>query len=121
MSPVAFQREPRELQPDALQALQAAVTHFKTQAAVALQLNVSASAVNQLLKGTYRGDVSGMEQRIRGVFMRVTVQCPVLGEISTKTCLDEQRRRVVFTNPLRVQLARACKTCPHRKEGAPTC
>lgn len=114
-------RPPRALSPDALDALQRAVRHFGTQARVAVELGISAAAVNQALQGKYRGDVDGIEQRIRGALMQVTVVCPVLGELSTKDCLDEQRRKVVFTNPLRVRLARACKTCPNRKEGASKC
>lgn len=109
-------RVPRALPADAFRALQRAVAHFGTQVAVARVLGISAAAVNQALKGTYRGDVDGIEQRIRGALMAVTVVCPVIGEISTKQCLDEQRRPMVFTNPLRVRLHRACKTCPHRKD-----
>jgi len=116
-------RQPRALSPESLDALQRAISHLGTQVAVAEALGVSASLINQALKGKYRGDIDTLEQRIRGVLMNVTVQCPVLGELSTKDCLDEQRRKVVFTNPLRVRLHRACKTCPNRKDstGANKC
>lgn len=122
-SPI-HQREPRALAPDTLAALERAVAHLKTQSAVAEALNVSPSLINQALKGKYRGDIESLEQRIRGVLLNVTVTCPVLGELSTKDCLDQQRRKIAFTNPLRVLLARACKTCPNRKEattGATKC
>lgn len=113
-----FQRDVRALAPELLAALEAAVKALGTQVAVADALGVSASLINQALKGKYRGDIDSLEQRIRGVLMNVTVTCPVLGELSTKSCLDEQRRKPVFTNPLRVRLARACKTCPNRKDTA---
>lgn len=115
-----YARAPRQLSPDALAALQRAIKHLGTQSAVSEKLGVSAAAVNQALHGKYRGDVEAIEQRIRGVLMQVVVTCPVLGELSTKDCLDEQRRKVVFTNPLRVQIARACKTCPNRKDATTT-
>jgi hypothetical protein len=109
-------RPARQLSSEALQALERAVVRFKTQVAVAKQLGRSAATVNQALKGKYRGDVADLEQRIRGVLLNLTVECPVLREISTKVCLDEQSRPLVFSNPMRVRLHRACKTCPHRKD-----
>jgi hypothetical protein len=112
-------RAPRELSADALQALQRAVHTYGTQSAVAEQLGRSAATVNQALKGKYRGDLADLEQRIRGVLLNLTVECPVLREISAKTCLDEQSRPLVFSNPLRVRLHRSCKACPHRKEATP--
>lgn len=111
-------RAPRELPAEVLAAAEAAVVRLGSQVALANQLGVSASALNQAMKGKYRGDVESIEQRIRGVLLTLTVQCPVLAEISTKVCLDEQRRPLVFSNPLRVRLHRACKTCPHRKDAA---
>lgn len=109
----------RDLSAEALAALDRAKALFGTDAKVAEKLGLSSSALSQAKAGKYRGDVASIEQRIRGVFMKVTVCCPVLGELSTKDCLDEQRRPVAFTNPLRVRLARACKTCPNRRMSAP--
>lgn len=123
-SPI-FMRPPRELSPDTLAALQAAVARCGNQKLAAAELGVSAALVCNALKGKYLGDIAGLEQRIRGALMKATVTCPVLGELSTKSCLDEQRRKPVFTNPVRVRLARACKTCPNRKDstttGGPKC
>lgn len=109
----------RALPADVLAALERAVDRLGSQVAVAEQLGISPSAVNQALKSKYRGDVDGIAQRIRGVLMSLSWHCPVLGDISAKACLDEQRRPLVFSNPLRVRLHRACKTCPHRKEAQP--
>lgn len=105
----------RTLPADELDALRAAVARLGTQAAVAKTLGVSSSTVSQALKGYYVGDVDALAQRIRGALMNELVSCPVMGELSTKHCLDYQARPLVFTNPTRVRLHRACKTCPHRK------
>lgn len=108
------------LPPDELAALQHAVKEYGSQKAVADALGVSGSVVNNALRDRYFGDVPAMVQRIRGALMKETHHCPVLGEISVKVCLDEQRRPLVFTNPLRVQLHRACKRCEHRRDVSTT-
>ena len=105
-----------KLPPDAKDALVAAVKRFKSQTAVAAELNVSVAVVNTLLKDKYPGDVAAMEKRIRGQFMSVTVKCPVQGTLSARSCLDNQALPVAFTNPVRAALSRACKTCPNRKD-----
>ena len=107
---------PRSLPADVRQALERACEQLGSQRAAAKALNVSVTMVNQALKGSYRGDVDILARRIRGEFLHHGHRCPVLGEINDKTCLDEQSRPLVFTNPLRVSIYRACKTCPHRKE-----
>ncbi len=97
-------------------ALQAAVTRFGSQVKVAEELHVTGPVVSMLLKDKYPGSVEAMEQRIRGQFMAETVQCPVQGTLSKRSCLDNQALPLAFTNPIRAALGRACKTCPNRKE-----
>jgi len=118
---MASTADARTLPADELDALRAAVVRLGTQTAVAKELGVSPSAVSNALKGYYVGDVGALAKRIRGALMNELVTCPVMGELSTKHCLDYQARPLVFTNPTRVRLHRACKTCPHRKaaKGAP--
>jgi hypothetical protein len=91
----------------------------KTQAAVAEQIGYSATVVNQVLKGTYKGDLSRVKKAVEGALMGLTVECPVIGEMPRNRCLDYQRQGFAATNPLRVQLSRTCPTCPHRS-GVPT-
>jgi hypothetical protein len=105
-----------KLPPDVKAALEAAVKRFKSQTAAAAELNVSVAVVNTLLKDKYPGNVAGMEERIRGQFMSKTVQCPVQGVLSSRSCMDNQALPVAFTNPVRAALSRACKTCPNRKD-----
>lgn len=103
--------------PDAVKAaLQAAVVKFGSQVKVAEELRVSSAVVSTLLKDKYPGSVEAMEQRIRGEFMAETVRCPVLGDLSKRSCLDNQALPMAFTNPVRAALGRACKTCVNRKD-----
>ena len=80
-----------------------------SQSRVAMRLRVSPAVVNQVLRGRYAGRVDRVEQRVRGELMSQVVDCPVLGEISTRRCLDEQRRPFAPTSPQRVTLFKACR------------
>lgn len=89
-----------------------------SQRKVAEKLGISPTAVNQLLKGSYPGDLKAMESRVRGVYLAGVVDCPVLGELSSKDCLDWQRKPFAATNPIRVQMYRACRDgCPNSSLG----
>lgn len=101
---------------DVKAALEVAVQRLGSQVKVATDLGISAATVNNLLKDRYPGDVQGMAARIRGQYMAETVTCPVLGTLGRRHCLDNQTRQQAFTNPVRVALYQACKTCPNRKE-----
>lgn len=91
-----------------------------SQAAVAKRLGVSSAMVNQALKRTYTGAYTTLEARVRGELMGKTHLCPVLGEITTRQCLDEQARKFQPTNPQRIQVWRACNGgCPHFKGKRP--
>ena len=87
-----------------------------SQGAVARRLGISTTVVNQALSNSYAGRLDRMEQRVRGELMRETVQCPVLGEINTRACLDHQSRGYQGTNSTRVRLFTACRRCQHRRE-----
>ena len=77
-----------------------------TQVALAEQLGISTSAVNQAIHDKYRGNVDRLCARVRGLWAGDTVSCPVLGSISTKVCIDQQAKGVVYSNPMRVALAK---------------
>ncbi|WP_208508399.1 hypothetical protein [Variovorax paradoxus] len=108
-------KAPKALPKDVLAALKAAVVRLGSQTKVALDLGVSQAVVNQLLRDRYLGDVSKMAERIRGQYLAETVTCPVMGELGRRHCLDYQVRPLAHTNPQRVRLFQACKTCPNRK------
>jgi len=103
---------------DVKQALIDAVARLHSQSKVAEDLGISPAVVNNLLRDRYPGDVAGMSERIRGQYMSETVQCPVLGTLGRRHCLDYQARPLAFTNSQRSALYRACKTCIHRKESS---
>ena len=85
-----------------------------SQPKVAARLGISAAVVNQVLRNRYKGRLDRVEARVRGEFMREVLSCPVLGEISTRQCQDEQRRPFSTANALRVAVFRACRDgCPH--------
>lgn len=85
-----------------------------TQADIAQRIGYSAAVVNQVLKGTYRGDLKRVQQAVEGALMALNVDCPVAGEMPRQRCAEYQRRGFALTNPMRVALSRACKTCPNR-------
>jgi DNA-binding transcriptional regulator YdaS (Cro superfamily) len=84
------------------------------QSAIARQLGVSGSMINQALKNTYAGRLDRLEQRVRGELMNETVRCPVLSDITKRRCIDEQSRTYAATNAVRIELRRACRSCPNR-------
>ncbi len=89
-----------------------------SQGQVARELDISSAVVNQTLGRSYKGRLDRIEARVRGQYMREVVACPVLGEISTKDCQENQKQTRAFraTNPLRVQLRQSCPKCPHREK-----
>jgi hypothetical protein len=89
-----------------------------SQSAAATRIGYSPSVVNQVLKGVYAGDLSRVEEVVRGAIMGSTVDCPMIGEIPRNRCIDHQRRKSAFaaTNPMRVQLHRSCPVCPNGRE-----
>ena len=84
------------------------------QNAIAAKLGVSGSMVNQVLANAYAGRLDKIEQKVRGELMGQTYQCPVLGEITMRKCVDSQSRAYSATNALRVELRHACPVCPNR-------
>lgn len=87
-----------------------------SQAAVARRLGVSPAMINQALKRCYKGNIERLRARVEGAYIGRVVQCPVLGEIATDTCVFHQERPFAATNPQRVMLFVTCRTCPHNKQ-----
>ena len=88
-----------------------------SQAAVATRIGMSPAVVNQVLKGCYQGSAINVQRRVEGALMGVTVDCPMIGDIPLNRCIDNQCRPFAATNPLRVALHRACKTCINNSAG----
>jgi DNA-binding transcriptional regulator YdaS (Cro superfamily) len=94
--------------PEWVRALAAACAGT-TQAAVARRLGYSASVVNQVIRGSYKGDLARVEAVVRGAFMSECVVCPILGEIGRDVCLAHQRRGFDASSSVRAQLYHACR------------
>ncbi len=84
-----------------------------SQAQVAAKIGMSPAVVNQVLKGCYQGNLINVQRRVEGALMGVIVYCPVVGDLPLNICMENQVRPFAATNPMRVQLHRACKTCEH--------
>ncbi len=84
----------------------------KSVAAVARDLGFSASVISQAARGIYPGSVENVARRVVEVYGGKTVDCPVLGDLELSTCAQHRTRPFAATNPLRVQLYRACQSCP---------
>ncbi len=89
-----------------------------SQAVVSRRLGYSASTVNQVLHNKYAGLIDRVREKVEGAYMGVSVDCPVIGELSLDQCLDHQTRPFAATNPQRVMLFRACRNgCPYAHKG----
>jgi hypothetical protein len=76
----------------------------------------SAPTLSQVIGGKYPANAKRLQALVEGALMGQTVQCPALGtDIPRNTCLDNQKRSFAATNPARVALQQACKTCPNRR------
>jgi len=89
-----------------------------SQTAVAKQLGRSGSLINQVLSNCYgangrAGRLDEIEQRVRGELMNKRVACPVVGEMTSRRCMDAQSRPYAATNDLRIEFSRACPRCPN--------
>lgn len=77
------------------------------------KIGYSNAVVNQVLKGTYKGDIKKVEQKVRGAYLGETVGCPILGELSKNKCIEHQSAKYSSVNRLRVQLFRTCPGCDY--------
>lgn len=87
-----------------------------SQAATARRIGYSPAVVNTVLKAAYKGDVSAVEQAVKGALLDATVNCPVAGPLAAHVCLEYQRRPFKPTNAQRVKLYKTCHGgCPHKR------
>jgi hypothetical protein len=80
------------------------------------RISYSPATTSQVINRKYRGDLSRVEERVRGALMGLTVDCPVLGDLSRDQCLDWQGKPYAPTSAHRVRMYRACHAgCPHSR------
>ena len=106
--------------PDWVRVLAVKCDELGSQARVAGELGYkNASTINQVIGRTNQAlRLDRVEANVRGVYMQATVTCPVLGQLSTRDCQDNQVKARTFraSNPLRRALFIECKVCPHREK-----
>lgn len=98
----------------------AAECQRSSQTAVARRLEVSLTMVNQTLRQKYPGDLSRIEDLVRGHYMAAVVDCPAKGQIAANVCRmwRDRSQHFVPVNHERVLMFRACAACPrNRSEG----
>ncbi len=100
-----------EAPPQFIQLLAGLVERTGTKQAAAERLGTSRTAVSQLLSNKYKGGTTKMEARILDILGNVS--CPVLGSIAAAECQKNRQAKFTPSNPQRVQLYRACQSCPH--------
>lgn len=72
----------------------------------------SHAVVSQALSGKYKGRLDRLQALVEGVWGGAVVACPVLGDIGRDACDRHQRAPFLPTNGARIELFRACQTCP---------
>jgi hypothetical protein len=78
----------------------------------------SDALVSQVLAGKYQGRTDKLRRLVEGYYLGVTVACPVLGDISRHLCEHTQDLPFLPANFRRVELFRACRTCPNATTAA---
>lgn len=86
-----------------------------SQSQAAKEIRYTPAVVTQVLKKTYKGNLSSVEQAVKGAFQSATVKCPVMGDLPSNDCLENQRKPFSAVNPQRVQLFRACRGCENNR------
>jgi len=105
--------------PDWVLALAQTCDDQESQHQTAKRVGISATAVNQILKNKYPGSLPNVEKKVRAALMTDVVTCPVLGEIGSSQCLENQSKPFSAASSLKVQLWKACQKCEqnlNRKE-----
>ncbi|WP_323763302.1 hypothetical protein [Marinovum sp.] len=98
-------------------ALLASACAGASQNQVAKRLGVSATLVSNVLGAKYTGDMTRVEDIVRGAYARLVTDCPALGELPTDICRKWRRkaRKLNSANSLNVTMFRACNRCPIHK------
>lgn len=86
-----------------------------SQPQVGRELGYSASAINQVLHGKYKGDTDAIYQAVYETYGGTKVACPVLGQIPLKECVKKQKLPFGGQNSMAVELYKNCRDCENNK------
>ncbi len=101
--------------PDWIEELAALTDRYALKAA-GQKIGYSSTAVSNVLNNKYKGDLTAVEDAVRGALMGLNVNCPAQGEISKNVCLDWQKKPRGNSDSTSVRVYRACRAgCHHSR------
>ena len=100
--------------PEFIRVLAEVVKQEGSNAAAARRLGINRASVSTLLANKYPASTARMEKTIMA--WAALVECPILGPITGEQCQTERKKPFVGSNPTRVRLYRACRSCPRNPE-----
>lgn len=103
-----------ETPPEFIRVLASVVAESGSKKAAGDRLGVDRASVSTLLANKYPASTVAMEQKIMAY--TTTRKCPILGEIDNKSCQKNREMPFISSNPQRVALYRACRTCKHNPD-----
>jgi len=96
--------------PEFIRVLARLVAQAGSNHAAAERIGVNRASVSTLLANKYPANTGRMEKAI--MTWASFVDCPVLGEITGEQCQKERAKPFIGSNPTRIRLYRACRSCP---------
>lgn len=87
--------------------------------AVGRTIGYSASVVIDVCEGRYKADPGRVKEAVMATIGAAEVTCPVLGVIGLDACRKHRKAPFSATNPLRVRLWKACRSCPNNPDAQP--
>lgn len=96
--------------PEFIQVLAGLVLQVGSKHAAAEKIGVNRATVSTLLANKYPANTGRMEKAIMA--WASSANCPVLGEITGQQCQSERNKPFSSSNPTRIRLYRACRSCP---------
>lgn len=83
----------------------------QTQAQIATLIGYSPATVSLVLNGEYKGNEENVKDAVEKHLLKVTVDCPILGEITKLDCGGYRQRPFSSASRQSVELFKACKEC----------
>lgn len=97
--------------PEFIQELARIVSEAGNNKAAADLIGINRASVSTLLANKYPAGLDKMERKIMAFC--AGIECPQLGPIDRADCQNNRERPFMSSNPQRIALYRACRSCPH--------
>ncbi len=101
------------------EAADAEVARGGNQGSLGKRIGMRADMISGAIGNKYAGNMTALEQIVRGKLMNATVSCPALViDLPRDQCIGYQQRKTFSAaNPLMVLLSRTCPGCQHNVGG----